>query len=163
MMRTAAILTALFLALATCAIAVEQPRLIPRSAHIDRPVEQVFDTVQRYFSDPSLSLFRLVSADRKSGTIVARRTGIDTAHWTEWAFCEAEPMKMIYQFEDGTTTVTVKLEASGNNRTFASVTADFQGTYGLASAENKIACVSKGSLEENILAVARGAASHPSN
>ncbi|HYB92214.1 MAG TPA: hypothetical protein VEC38_14350 [Candidatus Binataceae bacterium] len=162
-MRTTAILTAVFLALATAAIAVEQPRLIPRSARIDRPVEQVFDTLKQYFSGPSLSMFNLVSADRKNGTIVARRAGIDTAHWTDWAFCEAEPMKMIYKFEDGTATVTVKVEASGNNRTFASVTADFQGTYGLASSENKIACVSKGSLEENILAVARGAASHPSN
>jgi len=162
-MRISAILTAVLLALATCATAIEQPRLVPRSAHIDRTVEQVFDTLKRYFSDPALSMFSLVSADRATGTIVARRAGIDTEHWTEWAFCETNPMKMLYKFEDGATTVTVKLEPSGNRATFASVTADFQGTYGLASSENKIACVSKGGLEENILAVAGAAAAQTSH
>jgi hypothetical protein len=147
--------------------AIEQPRIVPRSAHINQPIEHVFSTLQRYFSDPSLSLFHLVSAEHASGTIVATRNGIDDENWTKWAFCKTGPAEMIYQLEDGAVTVTVKLEPSGNSATFATVTADFQGTYGLGSAENKVACISTGTLEQSILSVAGAtpatAGAHPSH
>jgi hypothetical protein len=38
------------------------------------------------------------------------------------------------------------------------VSADFQGTYGLGGQETTIACVSKGSLEQDLIAVAGGPA-----
>ncbi|MGO9451517.1 MAG: hypothetical protein ACLQDV_10815 [Candidatus Binataceae bacterium] len=140
------------------AIAIETPRIIPRSARIDRPVDQAYGTLKQYFSDASLSGFRLTSSNEKERTLVATRSGIDGANWNNWAFCKAPPEQMIYQFEEGTVAVTVKLEKSGNQATFATVSADFQGTYGLGSNESTIACTSSGKLEQDIIAVAGGPA-----
>ncbi len=141
--------------LASAALAdVQQPRIVPRAAHIDKPAEEVFSALKRYFSDPSLSMFRLVNADPQKLTLIATRDSIDDANWTKWAACQAQPLEMLYKLEDGTVKVTVQLERSGNTKTFASVTADFQGKYGLGSAETTIDCISLGGLEQDILTVA---------
>jgi hypothetical protein len=143
------------LILASGALAdVEQPRIVPRSARIDKPAEQVFSTLKRYFSDPTLSMFRLVNADPGKLTLIATRDSIDDENWTNWAACQAQPLEMLYKLEDGTVKVTVQLERSGNTATFASVTADFQGKYGLGSSETTIDCISRGGLEQSILTVA---------
>ncbi|HEY6395272.1 MAG TPA: hypothetical protein VIX12_07615 [Candidatus Binataceae bacterium] len=134
--------------------AIEQPRIIPRSAQINQPVDEVFKSLKTYFSDSALSMFQLVSAEAASKTIVARRNGIDDGTWAKWAFCETGPVEMIYKLQDGAVTVTVKLEPSGKNATFAKIMADFQGTYALYDRENKVACSSTGALEGNILAAA---------
>jgi hypothetical protein len=161
--RALVVVPAALLLFATSVAAIEQPRLVPRSAHIDRPIKQVFDTLKRYFSDPGLSMFHVVSAESVSGTIVAKRDGIDNENWANWAFCKTGPAEMIYQFNDGAVTVTVKLEPSGKKATFATVTADFQGTYTLGSAENQVACISQGGLEQTILAVAGAKAAQAPN
>ena len=64
---------------------------------------------------------------------------------------------MIYKLEDAAVTVTVKLEKSARHSTFATVSADFQGTYELGANQSKVACTSKFVLEDNILAVAGAA------
>ncbi|HSR57150.1 MAG TPA: hypothetical protein VLL57_03125, partial [Candidatus Binataceae bacterium] len=55
---------------------------------------------------------------------------------------------------DAAVTVTVKLQRDAQDTTFATVSADFKGTYGLAQDETTIECRSTGTLEDSILAVA---------
>ncbi len=136
------------------AFALEPPRIIPHSAPINKPVTEVFQTLKSYFSDRLESKFELVSADEKTGTIVARQTGIDSARWSNWAACQTDPLHMIYQLNDAIVTVTIKLEQAPHHTTFMTVTADFQGLYGLARDETTIECKSTGALEDSILAFA---------
>ncbi len=144
------------------AIGVEPPRIIPYSGIVNKPVDQVFQTLKGYFSDPGLSKFNLVSAEQSTGTIVAKQTGIDLDRWRQWAVCQTDPMHMLYQFDDGTVTVTVTLKRDAQNTTFGTVAADFAGTYGLAQDRVTIECRSTGALERDILTVA-GAQAAPSS
>jgi hypothetical protein len=147
------ILVLLFLATLTPAFAIEQPRIVPRANEVPKPIDEVFTRLKKYFSDP-MNHFQLVSADPKSHTLIAKESGIDSASWGNWAFCKTGPVEMIYKYEDGTATVTVKLEKTTKHSTFVSVAADFQGAYRLGSNENKVACESKFVLEDQILSVA---------
>jgi hypothetical protein len=134
--------------------ALEPPRIIPHSAPVNKPMPDLFQTLKTYFSDRLESKFELISADEKTGTIVAKQTGIDSERWRQWAVCQTDPMHMIYQLNDAIVTLTIKLEQSTHNNTFMTVSADFQGNYGLAQDETTIECKSTGALEENILAFA---------
>ena len=158
-MRTPLIVTSILLAIiASPALAIETPRIISRSQRVEHPVDQVFGTLKHYFNDSSLSGFQLTSADDKSWTLIAKRSGIDGENWKRWAFCKTSAEQMIYQFEDGTVTVTAQLQKAGNQAAFVTVSADFQGNYGMGSQEATIDCVSKGSLEQDLIAVAGGPA-----
>ena len=143
----------LFLATLTPAFAIEQPRIVPRMNQVPKPIDEVYARLKKYFSDP-LNHFQLVSADPKKHTIVAKQSGIDSASWNNWAFCKTGPVEMIYKYEDGTVTVTVKIEKTTKKTSFVSVSADFQGSYRLGANENKVACQSKFVLEDQILSVA---------
>jgi|SRR5579862_160941 len=134
--------------------ALEPPRIIPHSAPVDKPVDHVFHVLKSYFSDSSQSRFELVHADEKSGNIVARQTGIDAERWRSWAACETDPIHMIYQLQDARVTLTIKLDQAPHNTTFMTVSADFQGLYGLAQDQTTIECRSTGALEDSILAFA---------
>jgi hypothetical protein len=144
----------LFLATLAPAFAIEQPRIVPRANEVAKPIDEVFARLKKYFSDSSVSRFQLVTADPKTHTIVAKQSGIDSGSWNNWAFCKAGPVEMIYKYEDGIVTVTVKLEKTTKRSTFASVSADFQGAYRLGANENKVACQSKFALEDQIISVA---------
>jgi hypothetical protein len=61
---------------------------------------------------------------------------------------------MIYQFSDGTVTVTVHLEKAAKEATYATINADFQATYTLANQQTTVACTSKGALEQALLEIA---------
>jgi hypothetical protein len=141
----------------TPAFAIETPRIVPQMHEVHRPRDEVFASLKRYFTDSSLSNFRLVSADEQTHTLVARLTGIGDETWNKWAYCETGPVQMIYKLEDDAVTVTVKLQKPTPHSTFVSVAADFQGTYGLGANQNKVACTSKFVLEDNILAAAGAA------
>jgi len=147
----------LFFSILTPAFAIETPRIVPRMNEIQKPVDEVFAAVKKYFTDSSLSRFQLVSADKAKHTLVAKQSGIDGESWSKWAFCETGPVQMIYKLEDGTVTVTDELDKSSRHSTYATVSADFQGTYGLGANQNKVACTSKFVLEDNILTVAGAA------
>lgn len=161
--RTSAILLGAMLICAGTALAIEQPRIVPRSQRINRPIEKVFGTLKEYFSDPVLSGFKLVRTNNLTWTLLATRSDIDTETWTNWAFCKAPPLAMIYSLKQGGVTVTVHLERSGNDATFATVTADFKGTYALGANQQEIDCISKGTLENQILTVAGGGTTKPAN
>jgi hypothetical protein len=154
---TGSIIACVVLLVVSAAFAIEQPRIIPRSQQIQRPVDDVYASMRKYFSDGSLSRFKLVSEDPKTHTLVAKQTGIEGEDWSKWAYCEAGPVQMVYKLEDGTALVTLKLEKSTPHSTFASAAADFEGTYALGSNESKVACTSKFVLEDNILAAAGAA------
>jgi len=153
----ASILTPLLFFILAPASAIETPRIVPRMQEIQKPADEVFATVKKYFTDSSLSRFRLVTEDKKKRTLVAKQSDVDPESWSKWAFCESGPVQMLYKLQDGTVTVTVKLEKSLRHSTFATVSADFQGTYGLGANQNKVACTSKFVLEDNILAAAGAA------
>jgi hypothetical protein len=136
------------------ASALEPPRIIPHSAPVNKPVDDVFRLLKGYFSDRLESKFELVSADEKAGTIIAKQTGIDSERWRNWAACETDPLHMIYKLDDARVTITVKLEQGSRNTTFMTVSADFQGLYGLAQDQTTIECKSTGALEDSILAFA---------
>ena len=142
--------------LSSSALAIDTPRITSRSDKVDKPIDQVFGTLKQYFTDSSLSGFRLTNADQKTWTLIATRTDIDGANWNNWAFCKTSPEQMIYRFEGGTVSVTVELQKAGKGATFTTVSADFHGDYGLGSQETTIACVSKGALETDLIAVAGG-------
>jgi hypothetical protein len=153
-LRVASIIVPLLLLVLAHAFAIETPRIVPRMNEIPKPVDEVFTTVKKYFSDSSLSTFQLVSADKHSHTLVARESGVGEETWRKWAFCETGPVQMIYKLDDGTVTVTVKLTKTTPHSTLASVSADFEGTYSLGSNQNKVACTSKFALEDSVLAAA---------
>jgi hypothetical protein len=156
-MRNRSIFIFISLAIIACpALALETPRIIPRSDRVEHPIDQVFGTLKHYLNDSSLSGFRLSNADEKSWTLIATRSDIDGENWTKWAFCKTSAQQMIYQFEGGTVTVTVQLQKAGNQAAFVTVSADFQGNYGMGSQQTTIDCVSKGSLEQDLIAVAGG-------
>lgn len=156
MLNRSIVISILLAIIAFPALAIETPRIIPRSERVEYPIDQVFGTLKHYFNDSSLSGFRLTSADDKSWTLVATRSDIDGENWKRWAFCKTPAQQMIYQFDDGTVTVTVQLQKAGNQSAFVTVSADFQGNYGLGSQEATIDCVSNGSLEQDLIAVAGG-------
>jgi len=142
--------------------ALEPPRIIPHSAPINKPVDHVFKVLRSYFSDRVESKFELVSADEKAGTIIARQTGIDSERWRNWSACQTDPVHMIYQLQDARVTLSIKLEQAPHNTTFMTVSADFQGLYGLAQDQTTIECRSTGALEDSILTFAGAQVSpHP--
>ncbi|HSU91696.1 MAG TPA: hypothetical protein VLI44_09595 [Sporolactobacillaceae bacterium] len=147
------ILALLFLATFTPAFAIEQPRIVPRANEVPKPIDEVFARLKKYFSDPN-NHFQLVSADPRKHMIVAKQSGIGDLIWANWAFCKTGPVEMIYKYEDGTVTVTVKLEKTTKRSTFVSVSADFQGAYRLGSNENKVECQSKFALEDQVISAA---------
>ena len=63
-------------------------------------------------------------------------------------------MHLIYQLNDAIVTLTIKLDQSPHKTTFMTVSADFQGVYGLGQDSTTIECKSTGTLEDNILALA---------
>jgi len=155
-LRAAPIIAPLLLFILASAYAIETPRIVPRVQEIPKPVGEVFVTLKKYFNDAS-SHFELVRADERSHTIVAKQTATDDLTWRHWAFCETGPVQMIYKLQDGTVTVTVKLEKSTRHSTLATVSADFQGRYALAGNQSTVACTSKFVLEDSILAAAGAA------
>ncbi len=152
-LRAASIITPLLLFFVASAYAIETPRIVPRVQEIPKPIGEVFVTFKRYFTDAS-SHFELVRADERTHTLVAKQTTTDDLSWRHWAFCETGPVQMIYKLQDGTVTMTVKLERSTPHSTLASVSADFQGRYALGGNQNTVACTSKFTLEDSILAAA---------
>ena len=155
--RAASIITLLLLFMVAPAFTIETPRIVPRVQEVPKPEREVFASLKHYFTDSSLSHFQLVSADERTHTLVVKQTALDDLTWRNWAFCETGPVQMIYKLQDGTAVVTVKLDKATPHSTLASVSADFQGRYALAGNENTVACKSKFTLEDSILAAAGAA------
>ncbi len=135
-------------------VLAQESKLLPRSADIARPTEQIFVAIKNYFADSGTRQFELLSADQATGIIVAKRHGIDDNTWREWAYCELPAINLLDILKDGTVTVNVRLKRDQPNRTYVTVTADFKGNYALGNAEHTVSCQSKGVLEKNILASA---------
>jgi hypothetical protein len=140
-LRAASIVTPLLLLILASAYAIDTPRIVPRIQEIPKPVGEVFTTLKKYFTDAS-SHFELVRADERTRTLVAKQTTTDDLTWRRWAFCETGPVEMIYKLQDGTVTVTVKLEKSPPHSTLGTVSADFQGRYALGGNQTTVACTS---------------------
>jgi hypothetical protein len=132
-----------------------QPAVIPRIGQAPHSARETFRKLRGYFSDEAANQFHLLRADAKTGTIVAKRSGIDTGTWSEWAFCKMSPTHLLDSLVDGSVILKVKVEGSGRHSSYVHVDADFEGTYGgLGSSQTTQQCVSKGLLEQKILAAA---------
>src|SRR5229473_1081554 len=107
----------------------KDPKPFPQTAEVNKPMEQVFASLREYFSGGDSKNFQLVKADQKTGTLVAKRTGIDQRTWGAWAYCKVSTMNLLDTLEDGTVTVKVKLESDAMKKTHVSVTPDFEGEY----------------------------------
>jgi hypothetical protein len=135
-----------------CCAAQAQPVIIPRLGTTQHDPDQTFSLVKSYLSDPLKGgLFSIIRADSATHLLVAKRGGIDTRNWSDWAYCKLSPSHMLDNLEDGTAEVKVKISRAGINLSNVSVSADFQGTYGLAGNQTTAQCVSKGVLENAIL------------
>jgi hypothetical protein len=138
-------------------VALGQPAVIPRIGQAPQSSGETFRKLKGYFSDTASSQFRLVSADARTGTIVAQRSGIDDRSWSEYAYCKMGASHLMDSLDYGAVTVKVKVQKAGRGSSYVHVDADFEGRYGgLGSGETTQQCVSRGLLERNIL-VAAGA------
>lgn len=141
-------------ALLWAATAVAQPAIIPRIGRAPHPAPETYIILKNYFADTAVSGFTLVSADPKTRTLVAKRTGIDSATWRQWAYCKMDPSHLIDSMQQAAATVNVKVDPSGNRNSYVRVNADLEGTYSLGSSATTRQCISNGVLENNILAAA---------
>jgi hypothetical protein len=137
-----------------CSTAAALPVLIPRLGTAPHDPAQTYTIVKDYLSDPSKGLFELVRTDSDTHLVIAKRRGIDTRNWSEWAYCKLPPEQLLDTLEDGTVTLTVKISSGGDHLSDVSITADFTGTYVLAGAETSTQCMSKGILENSVLQAA---------
>jgi hypothetical protein len=139
--------------IATSAFAqVEAPRNVARSAYANRPYHEVFGTLKHYFA--ALNSMTLVSSDVKTGTIVARRNGVETATWNRWAYCKVGAMGLLDTLQSSSAEVTIKLTQAGTGSTLVTVTANYHAIYSFASQTDNVECTSTGVLEREILTVA---------
>ena len=135
-------------------LAVAQPASIPHSGQAPGTTSETYRRLKRYFADAATSQFQLVSASEKTRTLVVKRDGIDTENWNAWAYCKLGPEHLLDTLQDGAVTVKIKIEPSPRHASFVTVVADFEGTYGLGNSQSNLQCISKGVLENNILAAA---------
>ena len=135
--------------------AAAQPVMIPRIGRAPHPASETYIILKNYFSDTAVSGFTLISADSKTRTIVAKRTGIDSATWSEWAYCKMGAGSLISSMTQASVTVNAKVEPSGYSNSYVTVNADFEGAYSsLGANATTQQCISMGVLENNILAAA---------
>jgi hypothetical protein len=134
-----------------------QPAIIPRLATVPQVPRRTFERVKDYFSNPENGNFTILRADSGHLMVVARRNGIDSQSWNDWTFCKLPPDQMLDALEDGTVTLTVRIDGAGDNSSYVSVVANFKGTNELAGKQNTSQCVSKGILENQILKALGGA------
>ena len=132
---------------------------LSRSMEIHRPLDQVYAAMANYFSPDSMHDFQLVSHSRtkSKAEFVAKRTMQDKIKWSEWAYCTVPAMQLLDTLQQGNITVTVKLERESADRTFVTVTPDFEGVYELAGNSHNQQCASNGVLERDILRAAGAA------
>ena len=129
----------------------QMPIIIEHFGTSKVPARSLFRTLQSQFAGGWLGPYQVVSSDRKSQTLVIRRNAIDADNWSKWAYCKVGPFDMLDSLRDGAAVVTIKLTPA-RKVTFTSAAADFEGTYGLTSANKNVTCMSRGVLEDNLLA-----------
>ncbi len=137
-----------------CSLALAQsapPASIPRVGTAPHSADQTFKILKDYFSN-SANFYEITNADARTHTIAAHRSGIDSVSWGNWAYCSLGPSHMFDTLRDSSVTLNVKIEPSGSS-SFVTVTADFEGTYGIMSSQSTMQCTSKGVLEGNVLSI----------
>lgn len=135
-----------------CSTAIARP--LPSIAHrgpVQSAWRPLFDKLQTDFSGGRIGPYTVAGSDISSRTLVIKRNDIDLEHWSRWAYCRVAPLAMFDSLRDGMVTLTIKLEPTTRTITYAVVTADFTGVYGLGSSTNTVRCTSTGVLEESIL------------
>jgi hypothetical protein len=150
-MKRSAIGIAFATVLLSAASAAAQPAIIPRMANAPHDTSRTYDLVRRYLSNPQGGNMKIMSENKATHTIVAKRGGIDTQTWGEWAYCKVSTAHLLDTLKDGSATVTVKIEPVAKDSSLVKVSADFQGTYQLGSSESTTGCISNGILENDIL------------
>jgi hypothetical protein len=146
-------LTAILTVCCALAWAQDVPSM-PRTVVIARPSDKVFAALKEYFSNSVSNHFELVSVNPASGTIIAKRHGIDENSWTRWAFCKTQSVNMLDTLSDGSVSIKVNVQPSGTSQSRVTVAPDFKGYYTLGNTQDVLSCQSKGALEDDIVAAA---------
>ncbi|MGH7906419.1 MAG: hypothetical protein ACREP6_07300, partial [Candidatus Binataceae bacterium] len=134
-----AIILALALAFSTAALGQPPPpAVIARTGEADAPPAKVFNAVKNYLSD--WTSFKIVSANRTHGTIIAQRHGVSAEIWATWTDCGGRPLEMRDTLEASSAALAIKVVGAGANRTKVTVTANFAGTYGIGSKLRTVQC-----------------------
>jgi hypothetical protein len=115
------------------------------------PAGRLYRALKTQFAGGQLGPWQVVSSDPKTRTLVVRRNYIDLDNWSQWAYCKVGPLDMLDSLRDGYVTMAIKLEPA-RGVTYTSTTADFEGIYGLTSTGKVVPCISRGVLEDNVLA-----------
>jgi hypothetical protein len=154
-----AVLAVLSVLLVSHSAAAQSPRLsapqpplqIVHHGEVAVPANHLFRELENRFVGGWLGAYQIVRKDPKTRTLVVRRGEIDSDNWTRWAYCKMGPLDLLDSLRDGTATITIKLEPA-RKTTFTTALADFEGTYGLASSTKTVQCLSRGVLEDELLA-----------
>ena len=115
------------------------------------PAGRLYRALKTQFAGGQLGPWQVVSSDPRTRTLVVRRNYIDIDNWSQWAYCKVGPLDMLDSLRDGYVTMAIKLEPA-RGVTYTSTTADFEGIYGLTSTGKVVPCISRGVLEDNVLA-----------
>ena len=115
------------------------------------PAGRLYRALKTQFAGGQLGPWQVVSSDPKTRTLVVRRNYIDLDNWSQWAYCKVSPLDMLDSLREGYVTMAIKLEPA-RGVTYTSTTADFEGIYGLTSTGKVVPCISRGVLEDNVLA-----------
>jgi hypothetical protein len=132
----------------------QQASIIPRSGVAPDEVDTTYTRIKNYLAQPSNRLFQIVSDNPTSRTLVFKRSAIDSETWSSWAICNVETAHLLDTLEESAATVTLNVTPSASHTSLVKVSAEFDATYALGSLTTDVACVSKGALENQILAAA---------
>jgi hypothetical protein len=126
---------------------------IGHTAEVQRPFDQVYQSMSTYFAPDSMHGFRIVtmSKAKSKARIVATRTIKDPIKWRDWTYCKVPALQLLDTLQGGDVTVTVKMDSAGAHHTYVTVTPDFHGTYTFGGSSNTQQCDSRGVLEKDIL------------
>jgi len=130
--------------------AIAQPgasTVVPLKARIANSSAAVFGSIRNYLS----ARFTLTVADPTTGSIVAKRTGMNPDTWTTWAYCKVPAQDMLGDMLASSVVLTITVAPGPGGSSRVSVGADFQATYSVNGNATPVACVSNNVLENEIL------------
>lgn len=111
----------------------------------------LFNQTKESFSEGRFGPYTIIGDYPASHTLVVKRSNIDSANWSRWAYCKMGAVDLFDTLRDGSVTMTIRFAPTTRSITWVLVKAEFTGTYGLGSTVKKTECVSTGVLEEDML------------
>jgi hypothetical protein len=147
----AAVALALCVVTASAQTTPEVPLSIAHRGPLTGKPGALFNQTKDSFSEGRFGPYTIVGDYPASHTLVVKRSNIDSANWSRWAYCKMGPMDLLDSLRDGSVTMTIRFAPTTRWITWVLVKAEFTGTYGLGSTVKQTECISTGVLEEDML------------